>query len=150
MAPEMTITGLAELLVRLRQLPEKMQTHVVRGAVASGAAIIKNEAMLRAPYYSGQVGKNHPAPGTLRNAIYQARLTTESSPTNETWLVSVRKGNKAAEKGMDAYYATWVEYGTVKMSARPYMRPAFESKKSAAVDAMRDFITAKLPQAVKG
>ena len=29
-----------------------------------------------------------------------------------------------------------VEFGTVKMSARPFMRPAFDSKKTSAVDAI--------------
>lgn len=150
MKTDLSITGMPELLRRLRSMPEAIQTKVARGAVATAAAVIKNEAILRAPYYSGPVGKNHPPPGTLRNAIYQMRITAESTPTLETWLVSARKGNKAAEKGMDAYYASWVEYGTVKMSARPFMRPAFESKKEAAVEAMRGYIAEKLPDPLKG
>lgn len=149
MAPKLAITGLPEMLRKLRTLPEVMQAKVIKGAVASGAAVIRNEAVIRAPYYSGQVGKNHPPPGTLRAAIYQTRLTSECTPTLEKWLVSVRKGKKALG-GADAYYATWIEYGTIKMSARPYMRPAFEARKEAAVDAMRDFVAAKLPAALKG
>lgn len=145
----MEVKGLSEVLRKLRTMPEAFQARVIRGAVAAGAQVIRDEATARAPYYSGAVGKNHPPPGTLQAAIYQVRLTSECTPTHEKWMVSVRHGKKAVG-GADAYYATWVEYGTVKMAAHPYMRPAFEARKLAAVDAMRDFVARKLPEAVRG
>lgn len=153
MAPELEVQGLPELLRKLRGLPDQVRAKVIKGAVASGAAVIKNEAISRAPIYSGKVGKNHPPPGALKAAIYQARLLKECTGTVEAWLVSVRKGPRAAASvrgNVDAYYATWVEYGTVKMGAKPFMRPAFEAKKNEAVEAMRQYVLAKLPDALKG
>jgi HK97 gp10 family phage protein len=32
------------------------------------------------------------------------------------------------EMGVDAFYWPWVEYGTVKMAARPFVRPAAEAE----------------------
>lgn len=153
MAPEMTVTGLAGAMALLREAPAKLQARVIKGAVASAAAVIRREAALRAPIFSGIVGASHPPPGTLRKAIYQARLTSECTETLEVWLVSVRKGPKAQQNkagNLDAYYATWVEYGTIKMSARPYMRPAFEAKKGEAVEAMRAHIVNNLPAILRG
>ena len=149
------ISGLAELTAQLRALPQEMQKRIMKGAVATAAAIIRQEAVIRAPQYTGPVSQGHPPPGTLKKAIYQTRLTEQCTETVETWAVKVRHGKKAqthrvkgVETNLDAYYATWVEYGTVKMSARPFMRPAFEAKKDAAVDAMGTYIAFKLPEIV--
>ena len=152
MTPTMKIDGLPEVLRKLRALPQAAQDKCIKGAVAAGAAVIRDEASLRAPEYSGQVGRNHSPPGTLKKAVYRFRLTAECTPNIERWLVSVRKGRAAQglkAGNLDAYYATWVEYGTQKMSARPYMRPAFEAKKQEAVDTMASYVAAHLPQAVK-
>ena len=153
---DIKITGLAELKKTLATLPQAMQNTAIKGMVAAGASVIRQEAILRAPSYAEQVPAGHPPAGTLKNAIYQARLIADCTPSHEVWIVNVHKGKKfqAHTRGgktvnADAFYATWVEYGTVKMSAHPYMRPAFEAKKSAAVDAMGTYLAFWLPVAVK-
>lgn len=168
------VKGLSELKNRLALLPQAIQTKIMKGMVASGAAVIKNEAILRAPYYTGDVQKGHPPPGTLKAAIFQARIVAQSVGTREVWLVSARKG-KASKGGMDAYYATWVEYGHYsrgpsgrssserkQLSAgssvplgsyyilpKPFMRPAFEVKKQEAIEVMRKYMADKLPEAIE-
>lgn len=114
----MEITGLADLLADLRTLPDVLQQRVMKGAVATGASIIRKEAVLRAPVWTGDVSQGHPPPGTLKRAIYQTRLPEWCTPTVETWKVDVRMGKRAAStkrgKGtvnLDAFYARWVEYG---------------------------------------
>jgi HK97 gp10 family phage protein len=153
---DVKVRGLAELKATLATLPQAMQNTAIKGMVAAGASVIRQEAILRAPAYAEQVPAGHPPAGTLKNAVYQSRLISDCTPSHEVWIVNVRKGKKfqAHKKGgqtvnADAYYATWVEYGTVKMSARPFMRPAFEAKKSAAVDAMGTYLAFWLPQAVE-
>lgn len=153
---DLKITGLAELKKTLAALPQSLQTTAVKGMVAAGASVIRQEAALRAPVSTGKLQDGHPPPGTLKAAIFQMRLTADCSPTREVWMVNVRKGKRfqAHQKSgqtvnLNAYYATWVEYGTVKMSARPYMRPAFEAKKHAAVDAMGTYLAFWLPAAVE-
>src|SRR5574337_1230655 len=75
-----------------------------------------------------------------------------SSPTKQTFFVGVRKGKKYRNQGksgnlsMDAYYASWVEFGTSKMAARPFMRPGFEAKKNAAVEAIKDYLAKRIPE----
>jgi HK97 gp10 family phage protein len=150
---ELAITGLPEVLRKLRAMPDALQQNCIRGAVSAAAVVIRDEATLRAPEYSGAVGRNHPPAGTLKRAIFRARLTSECTRNVEKWLVSVRRGKGARNLkagNLDAYYATWVEYGTQKMGARPFMRPAFETKKLEAVEVMRDYIAERLPATVKG
>lgn len=152
---DLKISGLAELKRTLEQLPTAVQTRVVKGMVAAGASVIRQEAVLRAPVSTGKVQDGHPPPGTLKAAIYQFRVTVDCTPSHEVWMVNVRRGKRFQKHqrggrvaNLDAYYASWVEYGTVNMSARPYMRPAFEAKKSAAVQAMGTYLAFALPDAV--
>lgn len=118
------IEGLETLMAELRALPPKIQTTVLRGAMGTAGKLIRNRARDLAPYYSGQVGRNHPPPGTLKAAIYSARLPEFCSSTLETWQVGVRSGKAARHSGsktsrfgptmgtnLDAYYAYFVEFG---------------------------------------
>lgn len=116
------VKGLAELNETLRNLPAAIQSRLLRGAVATAAAIFKDEAIRRAPVYTGEVAAGHPPPGTLKKAIYQTRLPSLCTPTIETWKVSVRRGKAAQNhtsgpagakvtQNLDAFYASWVEFG---------------------------------------
>lgn len=178
----MQIDGLQQMLAELRSLPDVLQKRVMKGAVATGCSVIRKEAILNAPEWTGPVSQGHPPPGTLKRAIYQTRLTDECTATVETWKVDVRRG-KAAQSvkrgkstvNLDAYYATWVEYGhytrapkgqsrrvedrAVRAAARglgvahwvpakPFMRPAFDLKAKAAIDAMQSYFNERLPAAL--
>lgn len=134
------ITGLAELAKALRDLPQSVQAKALRNAVSAGAEVIRAEAARRAPVYAGKVGKGHPAPGTLKASIYKASMPDESTATREVWKVDVRRR---------AYYAHMVERGTVKMSPRPFMRPAWDSKKDEALDVIRTRIAQAVRAAMK-
>lgn len=48
--------------------------------------------------------------------------------------VKTKDGIKCVEIGpdKDAYYSRFVEFGTVKMKAKPYMAPGYESSRDAA------------------
>lgn len=178
---DIQVTGLRELGEMLRDLGPKMQTRVMKGAVATAAAVFRDEAVRLAPVYSGQVGKNHPPPGTLKKAIYMTRLVKLCNERVEVWMVNVRKGKRfqahksgGVTNNVDAYYAKWVEYGhytrapkglaATKAGARkiiasgsqlvsgahyvaprPFMRPAFENKKAAAAQAMREYMATNIP-----
>lgn len=122
-AVSLRFDGLEQMMAELRTLPTVMQKRVMLGAVATGASVIRKEAIVRAPLYvefdlgTGvyrPIGKGHPPPGTLKKAIYQTRLQEECTPTMEVWKIGVRQGKAAqAAKGgsRDAYYASWVENG---------------------------------------
>lgn len=173
MGPQVEFKGFADAMVALRAVPANYQARVKKGMVATMCSVIRNEAIARAPVYTGKVQEGHPPAGTLKRAIYQTRLVSECTENVETWMVSVRKGQTAAgAKGgsRDAYYASWVEYGhytrgpsarssserkalaagehatigTYYINAQPYMRPAFETTKQQAVEAGRAYLQSRL------
>jgi len=132
------ITGLKELQQALNQLPLEIQKRPLRSAVSAGAKVIVDEAKRLAP--QGETGN-------LRKALYRYRSRSQSSRGQETFLVGVRKGkknyvdsaknrrlNRVGKKYTvegEAYYWRFIEFGTSKMPARPFLRPAFESKKES-------------------
>jgi HK97 gp10 family phage protein len=143
------IEGLAELKRALMQLPERIQSQGLAQAVYAGAAVIRDEARVRAPVYTGPIEQGHPQPGTLRKSIILKAIRERSSRTTKVAFVLVRHGKKYEKVGkrgrnLDAFYWRFVEYGTKKMAARPFMRPAFEAKKMAAVEAIRDRLAARI------
>jgi HK97 gp10 family phage protein len=44
----------------------------------------------------------------------------------------------------DSYYWRFVEFGTSKMSARPFMRPAFDGNKLEALNRIKEYLTARI------
>ena len=153
---DVEVRGVREMLQTLRAMPDAYQKSARFGIMRAATQILKDEAVLRAPRYAQQVPHGHAPAGTLKSAIYRTRLAAQCLPSLEVWKVSVRKGKKfqahmagGVATNKDAFYATWVEYGIPQMSARPFMRPAFEAKKEAAVRAMATYLTYVLPQVVE-
>jgi hypothetical protein len=168
---------LRRFIAELRELPDQVRERLLKGTVATGASVIRKEAIQRAPVYTGEVGLGHPPPGTLKKAIYQTRLRELCTRNVEVWKVDVRRGPKVRKGQKDyasaAFYAAWVEFGHFArvpksagktrearrayaaaaarwVPAKPYMRPAFEAKKSAALDAMRAYFLSNLEIALVG
>lgn len=145
MSDMMHVKGLRELQDALRGLPDKVATKHLRGAVLAGAKLIRDEAKAIAPVYTGKVEDGHPPPGTLKRAISMGRSNRDRAPGKEVANVFVRQAkngnvgqkNVKAYSKFDAYYWRFVEFGTSKMAARPFMRPAFEAKKEGAVEAIK-------------
>ena len=143
------VKGLRELNEALRLLPDRIAKNVLRGACGAGAAIIRKEAVARAPVYTGDVTKGHPPPGTLKRAIYMKQIRERSGVTKQTFYVGVRSGKKQRDKKgrtLDAYYWSWVEFGTAKMRARPFLRPAFEAAKNRAVERIKQYLAERIPR----
>lgn len=149
------IDGLQELSQALRELPKNIGRNVLRGSVNAGATVIRQEAVQRAPISTGPVADGHPPPGTLKKAIYQKQIREKSTDQKQVFYVGVRHGSTAGKKGSknrlsrDAYYWRFVEFGTVKMAAQPFLRPAFEAMKMAAVERIKEYITKRLPLEVE-
>jgi len=73
---------MAAFLSELNALPRQMKEKVMRGAVATGASVIRKAAISLAP-----VDK-----GNLQRAIYQVRMPEKGSPTSEVFKVDRAHG----------------------------------------------------------
>ena len=146
MAELKSIEGLKELQAAMKQLPQNIGRNVLRGAVSAGASVIRKEARDKAPVYQGRIPAGHAPAGTLRRAVFQKQIREASSWFKQVFFVSVKSGKKQQKKGLDAYYWRFVEFGTKKMAAQPFLRPAFESKKHEAVEAIKRYLATRIPK----
>lgn len=149
------VKGLSELSAALKELPNRIARNALRQSVARGAALIRDEAKARAPIATDSGAPGNPVPGTLRRSILIKHDNQRSSLTTQTYVVTVRHGKqyrnqgKKGNRSQDAYYWRWVEFGTVKMSARPFLRPAFETQKAAAVQEIARVLAERIAQEAK-
>ena len=146
------IKGLSELSAALEELPNRIARNALRQSVARGAVVIRDEAKARAPVSTTPPAPGDPLPGTLKRSIVIKHDKDRSILTSQTYVVAVRQGKKYRNQGkkgnrsQDAYYWRWVEFGTVKMAARPFMRPAFEAQKEAAVQEIARVLAERIAQ----
>jgi HK97 gp10 family phage protein len=136
------VEGLDGLLDRLKALPKEMSGKAggpAKKALIAGSIVIRDEARRLAPKDTGLLSANI--------IHYRAKLTSGKA---EMVKIGVRTGSrkygktvKNVRKGIvgqeyktrgDAYYWYFFEFGTEKMAARPFLRPAFESKKDEALE----------------
>lgn len=149
------IDGLAELANALRELPVRVQRNGLRVSVYAGAKVIREEARLRAPVAAQSLGPDQPPPGTLRRSIIMKQIPELSSLTRQTFFVTVRHGKKYRKQGkkgnlsQDAWYWRFLEFGTRKMRARPFMRPALEARRREAADAIKERLTLQIETEAK-
>jgi HK97 gp10 family phage protein len=148
------IEGLAELEYNLSTLGVEMRKRGTRRMMAQAAIPMRDEAKRRAPVLREPDPRRRA--GTLRDRI---RIWLHrDSPYPVTYYVGVRglsrgsirkfkaanKGAKGSDNPDDPYYWRWVELGTSKMRAQPFLRPAYEATKMEsarrALEAGRDFV----------
>lgn len=132
------VQGLDALKAGMRGLTADMANKVARAASAAAAGVVRKAARTKAPRDTGNLQKN----------IIVKRLPKGETQLTSEHIVTVRKGKLTAkQKGaglQDAYYGRFVEFGTVKMPPRPYLRPALDENIQPAIDAMRQRIRARL------
>ena len=146
---ERDVTSMVELhdggiFAMLDQLPGAIQAKAIRPAAQAGAQVLYDEVKMRAPMSSAphKSGKQTYSPGNLKAAIYQAYSPESSQDGAHVYHVSWNK--------QKAFYGQFIEYGTVKMAARPFLRPAYDAKKQAALDAAEKVLGQKLDEVLNG
>jgi len=117
-----------KLIKKLNEFPEVIQKRITDGSLRAAAKVVKNAAVTYAPLDTGR----------LRDSIKVKKKTKREmrkdgdDPETET----------AFYVGIDTdicWYANIVEFGSIKMSADPFMVPAFENSGMEALDAMKKY-----------
>lgn len=140
---EVRVDGLAELGEALKQFPEKLGQKYLRKATFAAANVIKEDAIARAPVRSGQL-QEHIAvfrrpddPSTAHYAIGVRGIKLNRKLKKIASKLRKIAGVKHLDIAGDVYYWRFLEFGTSKMAARPFMRPAFEAQKENALEVFR-------------
>lgn len=136
---EFKAQGLAELQRALDELPMKLEKNLVRGAIRASAKPIADDAKKRVPVL--QIPDGRRIAGALRKSIRARGVNYRGGML--TGGVTAGGSNKAAKKG-DTFYARFIEFGTAKMAARPFLRPAIARQTPAAIEAFAAYIRERL------
>src|SRR5262249_16841850 len=116
------VTGLKELQAALENIPRNIARRLLREVLRKAAGIWREEMSLRAPRLSevklATNAKNVRIPGDLARHIGM-KVKVNSGLEGEVQVGPVKR----------VFWALFLEFGTRKQSARPFIRPAFEAKR---------------------
>ena len=123
--PTVTFAGFKELDADFQLLSKAEQRKVSRKAVRAGAVVFRDAVRANAPVRSGLL-KRSISVDTVRGSA-TAGVKFKKVPAK-------KKGKKGKHKSTP-YYWYFLENGTSKMSAQPFVRPAFDANVKNAEDA---------------
>ena len=131
------IEGGKELDAALKKLGIDLERKIAKSGARAGANIVAKAAREKAPQDSG----------TLKRSI---KVVARSKRVGDA-VVSVvtRSGKKWNSKGMNAWYAGKVEFGTEHTPARPFMRPALDENGERIIKAMSAKIQERITKLAK-
>ena len=124
----MIIEGLDELEKQFDRLIDTSKKKVMMKALNAGAAPIKKEAKKNAP-----VDK-----GVLKSSIRSKQMKHTQKPS-----VGIYVAGKA-------YYWWFIEEGTSKMAAAPFLRPAADSKHEEGINKFKEKLKAEIDKITTG
>jgi HK97 gp10 family phage protein len=152
MADEVLIRldGVDELRRALEAMPARIRARAVRAALRKAALPIRDDAKARAPVLQGRLP--YRTPGTVRRRISLRASKFARQAGDEGVFVGVkplrgradtrRYGKAGARNPNDPFYWRFLEFGTRKMAARPFLGPAARAKGNEVV---RNFLRESLP-----
>ena len=145
---EVRIAGLSELDEALAQFSDRIAkkavnsaltyalTPMVKEAKAKASVAEKTHKMLYGRYSSQSYVQVQP--GLLKQAIKKRRLKkSELTKLGASAGVAIHVGKSNKQKLYPKYW-TFIEYGTVKMVAIPFLRPAFDATVRVSLDRFYD------------
>jgi HK97 gp10 family phage protein len=142
-ASKFTIVNPNELVDFLDRMDTVGSESTLRQAAVAGARVIFDEVQFRAPVGNAyeRKGTKH-EPGTLKRSMLIAYDKEDSVEGHlAIYLVTWSK---------EAFYGRFVEFGTSRSAASPFLRPGYEAKKQEAAQAMIDVIQKKAEEAARG
>lgn len=123
------IEGLDEFKRKLAEVPKAMRKRVLRNALAAGAREVRDVAKRNAPVMTLGTALKAPyrKPGTVKQAIRVRTSKADRRAGDVGVFVNVKPakaGQRGAKSPNDPFYWRWLEFGTRKMAARPFLQRA--------------------------
>ena len=124
--PTLSFKGFQSLDADFKLLSAAEQRKVSRKAVRAGAVVFRDAVRASAPIRTGRLKKSvsvDTARGSLTAGVKFKKVRV------------IRKSKKGKSQQTLPFYWWMIENGTSKMSARPFVRPAFDANVKKAEDA---------------
>lgn len=150
---EIKVEGLQELERRLLEFGPKVARNGLRSSNYAGAKVIREAVRQSAPVRTGLLKASIEA-FRRRGPQTQAKHSVGVKGVRKKYAntaLNRRRGRVGRKYQADgpAFYARFVEFGTSKMTARPFMRPAFEKSSTAAIEAVKAGLAKAIERAAK-
>lgn len=149
-------TGLRELGLAIEKLSRKTHTTIARSALAAGGRVMAKEMRSRVPVL--EEGTARRKPGTVKRNV-RVRVLRPVAAGEMQAVVGIRSlsktqvkawrsasGKRGAANPDDPYYWYFVEFGTQKMAAQPFIRPTFEARKDEASERIKEQMQLRITQ----
>lgn len=165
MRVDVELQGLNGVLETLRKLPPELVSKrggVVLRSLKAGARVIRKQAMANLASAIGQVsdeGERYSTGLLLRSGLSISRAKLPSGETGEMVRIRVRRvvypdrtrrsGRKRGGKLATNDTAWFLEYGTSKQPARPWLRPAFNARAQQAIMTVQTDLVRQIDRVVK-
>ena len=146
------VEGLNELMNALKAYPQNLRRKACEPALKEITRRIRDDARAHAPKDTGELAKHiidassrSPSPAIIKRAIFVRKIRKVSRKSYERMKLKGKKvylagfSNTGRAK-ISAFYGHFVEYGTKKMSARPFMRPASKAVEARANEIFERYI----------
>lgn len=154
------VQGLDQVIANMRHIvSEKGIKGHMRKAVLAGSYVVRDAARAKAPVWTGR----------LQAAIITKYIPEQSKAGTVTYFVLAKSGKKFSQQsfmqrgfdmtnwratktkvvGLDAFYWRFVEFGTYKMPAQPFLRPAFDENRDRALGMITLYLKQGFDQSVR-
>lgn len=136
MSVTVKVEGLRELGEAMRALGAEMGKKIASSMTSAAAGVIRKDAITRAPEHDEPhtVDGVLVQPGNLKKNIVRKKVSKSKTRLTSEHIVTVRGKRK---DGYAARYGRLQEFGTVHHAPQPFLRPAFETNRMKAVEAMK-------------
>ena len=148
------VRGLSELGEALNLFGQKIALKYLRAATSDAAAVFRDDAKARAPVLTGAMRdaiaifkRPNPAPNAVKYAVGVGKLRI-SKKIRGLLRRSKTLDNHIIAAGNEFYWR-FVEFGTSKMKARPFLRPALVAMTPAAIEKFRLTLSLGVDQAAR-
>lgn len=119
------------LIKALGQFPGNIQKNVMVGAIRASANVVRDRAREIVPIDTG----------TLKKSIRSIQRKAKQGEV--MFSVTPSKGGKNS-----GWYAHFIEFGTSKQVAQPFLRPAFEQSQDDCLTKAKEYIAKRIPEEV--
>jgi HK97 gp10 family phage protein len=142
------IKGLSEMEKVLFQLPQELSKKILINSLKKSAIPILEDARNRVPLGKESKGRIR----LRRNKSGNVSIKNYGKLKLELKIVNVKDTIHSATVAVTigrAFWGMFLELGTKHISKKPFMRPAFESKKEKALSLLAGMIKLEIEKAAK-
>lgn len=149
----LTVLGLGDLQADFERLAKATGNKIVRDAVMAGARVARDKARATTPVRTGKLKKNIAAvrarqSETPGGATAGLRVKKPNGKKTKALKRQGKKGRTSATEWDAPFYWKFLELGTSKMRAHPFIRPAWDGSLPQIEKAVSDKLAEGIDNAI--